>query len=201
MKTIASSTMKQGKLSDLEKSKASKVNSHRPFQNEFEEERNNLGAYWVWENYCDNEFRDNVIEEAVEMLKHINKAVQQDIEDTIVRQAMLPRKDRHDEERISAADNLKNMKTYHNADKGENMRRPPELWNFPRVVEEQHKFRSIADPKKCYVDGRIEVMDEKLMKIGNYLKSYNQNDWNELVRRVIDFYDEKRNSDPSLEKN
>jgi hypothetical protein len=44
-------------------------------------------------------------------------------------------------------------------------------------------------------------MDEKLMKIGNYFKSYNQKDWNELVRRVIDFYDEKRNSDPSFEKN
>ena len=48
---------------------------------------------------------------------------------------MLPRKDRHDEERISAADTLKNMKTYHNADKGENMRRPPELWNYSKVIE------------------------------------------------------------------
>lgn len=76
-----------------------------------------------------------MIEEGVEMMRHINKAVQQDIEDTIVREAMLPRKDRHDEERISAAENLKNMKTYHNADKAENMRRPPELWNFPKVIE------------------------------------------------------------------
>ena len=49
---------------------------------------------------------------------------------------MLPRKDRHDNERIEAADTLKNMKTYHNADKGENLRRPPELWNFQKVFEE-----------------------------------------------------------------
>lgn len=69
-------------------------------------------------------------------MKDINKAVQQDIEDMIIREGMLPRKDRHDEERISAADTLKNMKTYHNADKAENLRRPPELWNYPKVIEE-----------------------------------------------------------------
>ena len=32
-----------------------------------------------------------------------------------------------------------------------NIVRPPELWNFPKVIEEgnkgEHKFRSIADPK------------------------------------------------------
>ena len=47
------------------------------------------------------------------------------------------------------------MKTLDNSLKPENMRRPPELWNFDKVVEEEHKFRSIADPKKCYIDGRI----------------------------------------------
>ena len=111
---------------------------------------------------------------------------------------MLPRKDRHDEERITAAETLKNMKTYHNADKAENLRRPPELWNFPKVVEEEHKFRSIADPKKCYVDGRIEILDTYLVKIGDHLKSYNKRNWNELVRRVIDFYDGNPNSDPAF---
>ena len=30
---------------------------------------------------------------------------------------MLPKKDRHDEERIMARDTIKNMKTIHNADK------------------------------------------------------------------------------------
>lgn len=70
------------------------------------------------------------------MLNDINKAVQQDIEDAIIREGMLPRKDRHDTERIEAAETLKNLKTYHNADKPENMRRPPELWNFPKVIEE-----------------------------------------------------------------
>ena len=112
---------------------------------------------------------------------------------------MLPRKDRHDEERISAAETLKNLKTYHNADKPENMKRPPELWNFPQVVEEDHKFRSIAEPKKCYIDGRIEELDELITKIGDYLRTYNKQDWNELIRRVIDFFDGTPNPDPSFE--
>ena len=68
---------------------------------------------------------------------------------------MLPKKDRQNEELKEAAEILKGMKTMDNALKSENMRRPPEIWNFPPVVEEEHKFRSIADPKKCYVDGRI----------------------------------------------
>lgn len=54
------------------------------------------------------------------------------------------------------------------------MRRPPELWNFNKVVEEQHKFRSIADPKKCYIDGRIQHLDEIINKIGDYLRKFNQ---------------------------
>lgn len=97
------------------------------------------------------------------MLKNINKAVHQDIEDTYIRQGMLPRKERQNEELKSAAEHLKNLKTLDNSLKGENMRRPPELWNFPKVVEEEHKFRSIADPKKCYIDGRIEKIDELIV--------------------------------------
>jgi hypothetical protein len=40
--------------------------------------------------------KNKVIEPAVEKMRHINKAVQQDIEDAIIREGMLPRKDRHD---------------------------------------------------------------------------------------------------------
>lgn len=50
------------------------------------------------------------------------------------------------------------------------MKRPPELWNFPKVVEDPHKFRSIADPKKSYIDGRIEKLDENIIKLGKHLR-------------------------------
>lgn len=65
------------------------------------------------------------MEQAVEMLKHINKAVHQDIEDAIIRDGMLPRKERQNEELKSAAETLKNLKTIDNSLKSQNMRRPP----------------------------------------------------------------------------
>ena len=77
-----------------------------------------MGRYWIWENYCDDEFRNKVIDEAVESLKHINKAVHQDIEDAIIRDGMLPRKERQNEELKSAAETLKNLKTIDNSLKG-----------------------------------------------------------------------------------
>lgn len=107
-------------------------------------------------------------------MKNINPAVHQDIEDAIIRDGMLPRRDRQNEELKSAAETLKHMKTIHNSLKTENMRRPPELWNFPKVVQEEHKFRSIADPKKCYIDGRIETLDSLIVKIGDHLRSFNR---------------------------
>jgi hypothetical protein len=122
--------------------------------------------------------------------------VHQDIEDAIIRDGMLPRKERQNEELKSAAETLKHMKTMDNSLKSENMRRPPELWNFPRVVEEEHKFRSIADPKKCYIDGRIEHLDALIVEIGDYFRRYNQKEWSELMRRVIDYFGGKPDPSP-----
>ncbi len=112
---------------------------------------------------------------------------------------MIPKKGRHTEERKNAADIIKDMKTIHNAEVSENMRRPPELWNFPKVIEEEHKFRSIGEPNKCYIDGRVKKLDDQLIEIGKYLMNYNKRDWNELIRRVIDFYAGSPNPDPSFE--
>jgi hypothetical protein len=51
-------------------------------------------------------------------MKNINPAVHQDIEDAIIRDGMLPRRDRQNEELKSAAETLKHMKTIHNSMKG-----------------------------------------------------------------------------------
>ena len=88
------------------------------------------------------------------------------------------------------------MKTIDNANKSENIRRPPELWNFPKVIEEEHKFRSIADPKKSYIDGRVEELDAKIALVSDHLRKHNKRDWDELVRRVIDFYRGKPDGEP-----
>lgn len=59
------------------------------------------------------------------MLRHVNKAVHQDIEDSYIRQGMLPRRDRQNQELKEAAEQLKNMKTSDNAHKIQNIKRPP----------------------------------------------------------------------------
>ena len=109
---------------------------------------------------------------------------------------MLPRKERQNEELKAAAEHLKNLKTLDNGQKAKNMRRPPELWNLPEVIEEKHEFRSIAEPKKCYIDGRIEKLDERIIEIGEHLRKFNENEWNELLRRVIDFIEGKPDPNP-----
>ena len=162
----------------------------------FELEMEALGRYWIWENYCDDEYKNKHFEEGVEMLRHINPAVHQDIQDSIIRDGMLPRKERQNEELKSAADTLKHMKTYDNSMKAENMQRPPELWNYQKVIEEEHKFRSIADPKKSYIDGRIERLDELIINIGEHLRKHDQREWNELMRRVIDYFKNEPDDNP-----
>jgi len=42
------------------------------------------------------------------------------------------------------------------------------LWNYPKILE-KHEFRSIADPKSCYIDGRIEDFDEKIVNLANHI--------------------------------
>lgn len=61
-----------------------------------DEERKLYGRYWLWTNYCDDEHK-KLFETSAEMLRHINKAVHQDIEDSIIREGMLPRKLRQNE--------------------------------------------------------------------------------------------------------
>lgn len=80
---------------------------------------------------------------------------------------MIPRKDRQNKELKEASEALNKLRSKDNANLDSKMRRPPELWNYPKVnylnikiVEDKHEFRSIADPKKCYIDGRIEHLEK-----------------------------------------
>ena len=102
---------------------------------------------------------------------------------------MIPRiKDRHSKELKEATENLNKMRAVDNANVQAKNTRPPELWNYPKVVEEKHEFRSIADPKKCYIDGRIENLDKKLIQLATHLQTFKPQSWNELVNRVIDSF-------------
>ena len=58
------SHLKNGKGEGLEKTKGSLKRSPSKAVNKenFNFEKNDFGRYWIWENYCDDEFRDKVIE-------------------------------------------------------------------------------------------------------------------------------------------
>ena len=67
------------------------------------------------------------------MLRHINLAVRQDIQDELIREGMIPRKDRGSKELKEATENLNKLRQRDNANIDSKMRRPPELWNYPKV--------------------------------------------------------------------
>lgn len=78
------------------------------------------------------------------------------------------------------------MRKRDNNDEYVKNRRPPELWNYPKIVQEKHIFRAIADPKKNYCDGRIEVIEGKIVELATELQTYRPALWETLVNRVID---------------
>lgn len=49
--------------------------------------------------------------------------------------------------------------------------RPPYYWNFfeEEDVSVPHVLRPEADPRKCYIDGRIESLLEDVERIGFHL--------------------------------
>jgi len=60
--------------------------------------------------------------------------VQQDIQDEIIRDGMIPRtKERQSKELKAASEALNKMKSKDNDKLETIMRRPPELWNYPKV--------------------------------------------------------------------
>ncbi|EGR28651.1 hypothetical protein IMG5_171050 [Ichthyophthirius multifiliis] len=78
-----------------------------------------------------------------------------------------------------------------------NVVRPPELWNYPKVIEEHHKFRCIAKPRQCYDDLRIDEIDKNINILADKLNNFRRFTWKELVERVIDVYGSKYNDKPS----
>ena len=120
---------------------------------------------------------------------------------------MIPRiKDRQSKELKEASENLNKLRSKDNANLDSKLRRPPELWNYPKVrlnnliqqiIEEKHDFRSIADPKKCYIDGRIEQLEQHVKTLSEHLISYRPLSWKELTDRVVDALKGNYNSNPS----
>ena len=65
------------------------------------------------------------------------------------------------------------------------------IWNFEIDEDEEkvdHVMRPGADPRKCYIDGRVESLLECIGKIGAHLKVHNEKMWKILESHTTDIF-------------
>ncbi|CAD8174923.1 unnamed protein product [Paramecium pentaurelia] len=154
------------------------------------------GRFWIWEYYAQDQMKAN-FEECVELIRHINQAVQQDIEDVIIKEGMVPKNRPRQVQQNDPSQMFNKLQEKDNANIYVIQRRPPELWNYPKIVEEQHEFRAIAKPRDCYKDGRIQILESKMEQLSTHLENNKPQSWNELIHRVIDALSNQYNKKPS----
>ncbi|EGR32942.1 hypothetical protein IMG5_065980 [Ichthyophthirius multifiliis] len=154
------------------------------------------GRYFILENLMDEKDREE-FEQSVEMLRHVNEAVQQDMQDFYIQinNQALKKKLKKNKNQVSYFLELSEKQ---NADIMMNVVRPPEMWNYPKIIEENHRFRCIAKPSKCYEDHRIDDIDRKINNLAEKLYGYRRFTWKEIVERVIDVYANKYNEKPTV---
>lgn len=66
-----------------------------------------------------------------------------------------------------------------------------QIWNFEIEEEEdklEHVLRPGADPRKCYIDGRVEKLLESISLIGSHLKVHNEKMWKILQEHTLDIF-------------
>lgn len=69
--------------------------------------------------------------------------------------------------------------------------RPPKIWNFfqdPSEEQIPHVLRASACPQKCYVDGRIEEIQQAVNLIGHDLLKYEPEKWTLLVKHTMQVF-------------
>lgn len=60
-------------------------------------------------------------------------------------------------------------------------------------------MRPGADPRKCYIDGRVETLIERIEKLGDNLKTHNADMWKMLEERTCDiFYGQEKDLNSSM---
>lgn len=100
----------------------------------------------MWDNYLEESSKALMIE-AVDSLRHVNIAVQQDIQDVLITEglnipaSLLEHREKFREEVKKAREKLDNLNREHNKRDEVNNIRPPILWNHPNIVEKDHIFR------------------------------------------------------------
>jgi hypothetical protein len=156
-----------------------------------EELRKLYGRFWTWKDYLPENTKEDVLDGA-EAVRHVNISVKQDIWDFLITEGMRPRlkgNPHSKENKLLMQEYLASKKKVEEDDKKKypEDQRAPKLWNNPDI-EKDHQHRVNADPKICYVDGRIEQLLNLVDRLAIQLASYNKDRWDELVAQVIECY-------------
>lgn len=72
--------------------------------------------------------------------------------------------------------------------------RPPNLWNEPESLMDDHKFKASAKPLEIYKDDRVEDLFDRIKDLADTLSSHSQNRWDDLVAGVISVFDKMQNT-------
>lgn len=138
------------------------------------------------------------------MVRDINPAVRQDIQDYIITEGLLPRfddiKEREKNKEVlrEARKFLERLREDDTKKEDINNKRPPALWNHPDNEEYEHKYRSIAAPQECYVDMRVQALMTLLEELGNHLYSHKKVLWKVLISRTIDIFVNRYIENPDI---
>ena len=161
---------------------------------------------WIWELYF-NESRKEQWISAAQKLRKINPHVLQDIEDYILLQAFKKKKinevkriieqDLH-QRRMQQKDRTKEKEEEEKIlDKKRafvNYMKPPFCWNFFMKEDDEeeqkipHVLRAEAEPKKCYIDGRVESVLEDISSLGLHLTKHEEGAWLTLRKLTIEIF-------------
>ena len=74
----------------------------------------------------------------------------------------------------------------------DNLRPDQRCWNFEIDEEESkvdHVLRVGADPRKSYIDGRIEKLLDKVEKMGTHLRVYQEQRWTMLNQLTWEIFE------------
>ena len=68
--------------------------------------------------------------------------------------------------------------------------RPPVAWNFfleSGEMEVPHVLRPEAQPKECYMDGRIDLVMDDMAQVAEELQSYND-EWEHIIEYCLNIF-------------
>lgn len=63
--------------------------------------------------------------------------------------------------------------------------RPPNLWNEPESLMDDHKFKASSKPLEVYKDDRVDNLYDHIRDLADMISTHNQNRWDDLVGGVI----------------